>query len=42
MTTVVRGAMNLLSVRDYTPGARKPFLFVSSSWVFSGVCESGG
>jgi hypothetical protein len=31
--------VNLLSVRDYTPGPRKPFLFVNSSWVYSGVCE---
>lgn len=27
-------SVNLLSVRDFTPGARKPFLFVNASWVF--------
>jgi hypothetical protein len=35
-------SVTLLSVRDSAPGPRKPFLLVNSSWVFSGVCESGG
>jgi len=35
-------SVNLLSVRESAPGSRKPFMFIDSAWVFSGVCESGG
>jgi hypothetical protein len=30
--------VTLLSVRDSAPG-RKPFIYVSSSWVYSGLCD---
>jgi hypothetical protein len=31
--------VSLLSVRALTPGPVKPFVFVNSSWVYSGLCE---